>query len=85
MKDDPQDLRRQLKEAHMSRGLVYAAIHDELYHRTLGGGWPDTEPNVFDREGTVTVSDHPSEAFPHEEDGHSHAGQRGEQHGQDHR
>jgi hypothetical protein len=33
MNEDPQDLRRQLKEAHMSRALVYAAIYDELCAR----------------------------------------------------
>jgi hypothetical protein len=33
MNEDPQDLRRQLKEAHMSPALVYAAIYDELCAR----------------------------------------------------
>ena len=30
MNEDVQDLRRQLKDAHMSRALVYAAFYDEL-------------------------------------------------------
>ena len=33
MAREEQDLRRQLKEAHMSRALVYAAFHDELCAR----------------------------------------------------
>jgi hypothetical protein len=33
MTDDPQDLRRQLEEAHRSRALVYAAFYDDLYAR----------------------------------------------------
>jgi hypothetical protein len=33
MAGEEQDLRRQLKEAHMSRALVYAAVYDELCAR----------------------------------------------------
>jgi hypothetical protein len=33
MADEEADLRRQLKEAHMSRAMVYAAFHDELVAR----------------------------------------------------
>jgi hypothetical protein len=33
MAGDEMELRRQLKEAHMSRGLVYAAFYDELHRR----------------------------------------------------
>ncbi|MGH6917235.1 MAG: L-2-amino-thiazoline-4-carboxylic acid hydrolase, partial [Geminicoccaceae bacterium] len=33
MASEAQDLRRQLKEAHMSRALVYATVYDELYAR----------------------------------------------------
>ena len=40
MTEDPQDLRRQLKEAHMGRAMVYAAIYDELCAR-FGAGTAD--------------------------------------------
>ena len=33
MNEDVQDLRRQLKEAHMGRAMVYAAIYEELCAR----------------------------------------------------
>ena len=33
MTDETAELRRQLKEAHMSRAMVYAAFHDELVAR----------------------------------------------------
>ena len=33
MAREAQDLRRQLKEAHMSRALVYAAVYEELCAR----------------------------------------------------
>jgi L-2-amino-thiazoline-4-carboxylic acid hydrolase len=33
MADEEADLRRQLKDAHMSRAMVYAAIYDELAER----------------------------------------------------
>jgi hypothetical protein len=33
MASEAQDLRRQLKEAHMSRAMIYAAVYDELCAR----------------------------------------------------
>jgi len=40
------------------------------------GQWPRTDPKVFVRDGAIAISDNPQGGgpFPHEQDGHKHAG-----------
>jgi hypothetical protein len=54
-----------------NQGVGVLVFADGAQRRDLGE-WPDSDPKVFVREGTVTSSDDPPPGLPHEQDGHSH-------------